>query len=133
MGRIIRRSWRIWSCRRSEQTELPWLARLVVEHRSSAQLRRDRALVRENGVEIGLRAVTLLDGADELVQALHPVQLVGLPKPSPIQARPEYVDRRIVGAERNRKRVAVLASVRKGEPGRIGESRWRAMNDLGDQ
>ena len=71
--------------------------------------------------------VSLRDPSTELLE------LVGLADVGAIETATQDGNRLVVGLERHRKRVAVLAAVREREPRRVGESRRRPMDHLGDQ
>lgn len=87
----------------------------------------------ERGAEAGLGRVPGFDRPHETVEPLHAVELVRAPHPGLIETATEHGDRLVVGLQRHRKRVAVLAAVREREARRIGEPRRRAVNDLGNE
>ena len=104
-----------------------------VKHASAIERRRDRVLVSHHRVEVGLGRVPLLDRPHELLEPLHPVDFFGVANLRGIEATAQHVDRFVVGLERHREGVPILAAVREGEARRIGEARRRAVNDFRDQ
>ena len=85
-----------------KQVELPSSRLLVIEHRAATERPRYRALVRDGGVDVGLRAAALLDRASECVEARHAVELVGMAQASPGRARvaePRSIRRRRAAAQ----------------------------------
>ena len=94
----------------------------IVEHRAAVERRRDRVLVCHDGVKVRFGRVRFLDRAHEFLEPLHAVDLVGVADFRRIETAAQHGNRFVVGLERHREGVAVLAAVGKGEARRIGEA-----------
>jgi hypothetical protein len=64
----------------------------------------------EGGIEIGGGLVSPLDLADEPIEASESIELFGVAKFGGIEGAAQDCQRLVVGFERNRERVAVLAA-----------------------
>src|SRR5690242_2197646 len=82
-------------------------------HHASAQRRRDVALVSNRAFEVGLRRADILDQARKAVETAHAIHFLGMPHLRRIQGSPHETDRLIVSLQRNRKGMAVFATVGK--------------------
>jgi len=73
-----------------------------------------------------------LDGSSLVVEPLKRGQLFLAAEFRALGRRLQHSNRLIVNPKGHRKRMPVLAAMRKGETRRVGEPVWRAMHDLGD-
>src|SRR5437868_11300388 len=100
----------------------------MIQHGSSAERRRDRSLVGDGGVDVGVWIAALLDGAEERIEPLHALQLLGVAHLRSIKRSAQHADRFVVHLQRHWKRMPVLAAVREREARRILESRRGAVD-----
>jgi hypothetical protein len=115
---------------RSEQPHLP---RRVIEDGPAAVLGRDGALVANDRVEVRLGTAALLDGTYERLEAAQAFELFRITDFRGIERAAQHGYRFVVRSEGHGERMAVLAAVSEREAGGIGETRRRAVHDLGDQ
>jgi hypothetical protein len=82
---------------------------MVIEYGSTTQLPGNGMFVSEHRFEIRLRTAVLLDGAGEAVEAGEALELVGIAHAGAIERSPQDRDGFIVGLERHREGMAILA------------------------
>src|ERR1700722_3672557 len=97
------------------------------------ELWRNRALVRERPGEVSLWRVPPFDGPDEPIQTPHAVDPIGIAELRGIETSPQDGDGRVIGRDRHRKRMTVLAAVRKRKARGILEPRWGPVHNFGDK
>ena len=84
-------------------------------------------------IKIGLRFELGLNGPNESIQSAKTVELVPVAELCLIEGSSEAVQRLVIGFQRHRKRMTILAAVRKREARGIYESTRSAVNHFGDQ
>src|SRR5579859_6946855 len=89
--------------------------------------------VTEDLTKVGLGLVALLDGANELIQPPHTIQLFSIAGTRRVKGGTEDREGGIVSLQRHRKRMAVLAAMSERETCGIGESDGCSVDHFGDQ
>lgn len=86
--------------------------------------------MRECSSEVGERLTVLFDGAGEAIKAAEAFDLLGMAKARGVKRAAKDGKRFVVGLERHREWVAVLAAVREGETRGVGEAAGCAVHDF---
>jgi hypothetical protein len=70
--------------------------------------------------------------ANQPIEALESIQLFGVPQFRGVQSAAQHRERFIVGLQRNRERMTILAAQRKRETRRITETAGCRVDDFGN-